>query len=144
MTVNDAPQIYALVYLSTIDKDLSIQQGFEVISRRREVNKKLNASGLLINSGGNILRLLEGSKDIIQKLYDHARLEPQHDVTKIYFGPIQQRYFSDYPLALRIISGNLKPLDDFQSEEMKGYWEMLMELNEPIINLIKDFIRNNS
>lgn len=137
-------QTYALVYLSTIDKDLSIDQGREVISRRREVNKAIGASGLLINSGGNILRLLEGDKEVVQKLYDHARLEPQHDVTKIYFGPIEQRYFGDYPLALRIVNGSLKPLDDFQSDEMKEYWEMLLELNEPVINLIKDFIRNNS
>ncbi|MDB5121337.1 MAG: hypothetical protein JWN56_2555 [Sphingobacteriales bacterium] len=144
MTVTNGLQTYALVYLSTIDKNLSIDQGREVISRRREVNRAVGASGLLIYSGGNILRVLEGNKDIVQKLYEHARLEPQHDVTKIYFGPIPHRYFSDYPLALRIIGGSLKPLDDFQSEEMKEYWDMLLELNEPVINLIKDFIRNNS
>jgi hypothetical protein len=142
--VTNSSQVYALVYLSTIDKNISIEQGKEVIARRREVNRAIGASGLLINSGGNILRLLEGSKETLQKLYDHARLEPQHDVTKIYFGTIPQRYFSDYPLALRVVSGNLKPLDDFQSDEMKDYWEMLLELNEPVINLIKDFTRNNS
>ena len=144
MTSTIGLQNYALVYLSTIDKNLTIEEAREVIARRREVNMAIGASGLLINSGGNILRLLEGSRDIVQNLYEHARLEPQHDVTKIYFGPIQQRYFSDYPLALRIISGNLKPLDDFQSDEMKEYWQMLLELNEPVIHLIKDFIRNNS
>ena len=144
MPLPNGSQIYALVYLSSIDKNINVDQGREVISRRREVNKILGASGLLINSDGNIFRLVEGNKEIVQQLYEHARLEPQHDVTKIFFGPINQRYFSDYPLALRIISGSLKQLDDFQTDEMKEYWDMLMETNEPVITLIKDFVKNNS
>jgi hypothetical protein len=144
MPLSNGSPLYALVYLSSIDKNINVDQGREVISRRREVNKILGASGLLINSGGNIFRLLEGPKEVVQQLYDHARLEPQHDVTKIFFGPINHRYFSDYPLALRVFSGNLKQLDDFQTDEMKEYWDMLVEINEPVITLIKDFIKNNS
>ena len=55
--VTNSSQVYALVYLSTIDKNISIEQGKEVIAKRSEVNRAIGASGLLINSGCNILRL---------------------------------------------------------------------------------------
>lgn len=136
---------YCIVYVSSAVKTFTLEQAQSVSDIRKEYCRAQHVSGLLIYGGGNFLRMIIGQSENVKLVFKTEQLEaPQFDVIKLYEGPIQTNYFEDYPMAVHILQNKeLKPLDEFSSPEMKEYLEECLSTEEPAMNVIREFIKNN-
>ena len=139
--------LHAIIYVSSATKHYSSYELSQLISPFKTLWKETKLSGLVIYANGNGLTLLEGEREAVEKQYEQNKSHPgHHGIIKLFDRSIQQRYFEDYVFALKVInSSEIKSIDDFESVENTEFWqEYLSMTDDPIVNIIKDFMRYNS
>ncbi len=137
--------LWCIICVSTASKDLNINVARPILTDMRELRKKHHLTGLSVYGHKNVLTLIEGAKEQVVLEYRSILKHPgHHTIIKLLDAPILYACFQDYPLALRAISADLKPLDDFQDPDMEEYLEEFVNFNQPASRLVKDFIKNNS
>jgi hypothetical protein len=139
--------LHAIVYVSSAVKHYSSNEFSQLIAPIKTSFKEINLSGLVIYANGNGLTMIEGGREAVEAQYQLNRSHPgHHDIIKLFDRPIQQRYFEDYVFAVKAInSSEFKSIDDFESGEHKEYWHEYLSLtDDPIVKIIKDFLRYNS
>ena len=94
---------------------------------------------------GNIMRMLEGKKEDVISKFNYLKSSHIHsDILKLAKKAIPQRFFEDYPLDfLPINHPAYKELNDFNEPEVMEYLEECLNIDNPLIKVLKDFLKNN-
>lgn len=141
------PSQHTIIYVSSAIENFSIDDINNLLVFFREDRKKKNLTGLVLYANGNALTMIEGDKDQVEKEFSLMKSYPaHHHIIKIYDKTIPHRYFENYSLGFKVIgNASLKSVDDFNTDGDKEYWDECLLMNDdPIIKIIKDFIKNNS
>ena len=94
---------------------------------------------------GNIMRMLEGQKEDVISKFNYLKSSHIHsDILKLAKKAIPQRFFEDYPIDfLTINHPAYKELNDFNEPEVMEYLEECLNIDNPLIKVLKDFLKNN-
>jgi len=106
------------IYTSAGTDDFTNEEVIAILKTAREKNKELGVTGILLYESGSFFQIIEGSENIIAKLYDKISHDKRHTrVTKIVVEPIKERSFSEwtmgYPQITRDELINIEGLNDF-------------------------------
>jgi hypothetical protein len=139
-------RLWAFVCISSAAELFTKEEVTKLLDDMRLENLSENLTGVLFYSNGNMLMLIEGEKNAVLSQYKFVQqLQQHHSVLKIVDKAIVQRYFEDYPLAFKPVnSDELKPLDDFSSPEKMEYLEECLGMNDPLMMLLRNFLKNNT
>ena len=97
---------YYLVYVSSAKRDLSANDLSEIVEVAIRKNLSLNITGLLLFQSGNILQLLEGDEEEVEKLFTTIQEDSRHhDVKKILTGEYKNRMFKDWSMGFKNLDG---------------------------------------
>ena len=134
-----------IVYVSTATEILSETELQDILAKSRSNNEKKNITGLLVYSSGNILQVLEGSRQSLQDLYSIIIKDHRHfGFIKLQELPINERIFSEWSMGFKTVSpeefkkvegyldiknGDLLPLKDKEGT-VKEILEMFIENNK--------------
>jgi len=138
---------HTIIFVSSAIQNFTSDELLGFLNTFRAERLKKNLSGIILYANGNALSMIEGEKEVVETEFNLTKSCPNHhDIIKIYDKAIPHRYFENYSLAFKVIgNASLKSIDDFATDENREYWdECLLLTDDPIIKIIKDFIRNNS
>ena len=142
----DAPKpsgapLYRLVYQSLCalhDTEASLQAEVEDILRvARDNNARLGVSGALMFNGVHYAQVLEGPRDVVERLFETIQLDSRHaEVTLLSFEPTDARLFDRWSMAHVSASGGrmaeLAALTGFDREALSGD-EMAARLHDILV-----------
>jgi hypothetical protein len=138
--------LHAVVYVSSSSVDYSQHEMESILNDVRTYNRTHDITGLLIFGGGNMLRMMEGTKETVQAQYHLMQEDNEQDgAIKLLDKPIKHRYFGDYPMAFKALnSQNLKHFDDFKEPESKDFFDECLATDDSVMKLVKDFLKHNT
>jgi hypothetical protein len=139
-------QLWAIFYVSTAMKDLSPQQVQDYLDLSRKTRTQNDITGLAILANNNVLVIQEGQKETLKHEFENERKHPaHHSMIKLYDGPISGRYFEGYALAFKTVGKSaFSSMDDFREPSLEEHFHELIQLDDVVARLMKDFIKNNS
>lgn len=135
--------LYTLVYLSTASA-LSEEELNSILAVSRRNNARVEVSGALIYCDGNILQVLEGSKDNVFKVYDKIKADRRHrDLIILQSREIPVRNFEEWSMGFRTSSkSEFKQLEGYLNLREQSANNSTDGLNQ-VKNILVDFITNN-
>jgi hypothetical protein len=93
-----------IVYTSTATYPFAEADLKQMLGHWRETNARLDITGVLLYSEGNIMQVLEGPAESIQGLFGTIAADVRHrTVVKLGDGPLQARTFSDWSMRFRSV-----------------------------------------
>ncbi|KUG07253.1 BLUF domain-containing protein [Solirubrum puertoriconensis] len=135
--------MYHIVYQSTAVEPFNSEPMQAMLEHSRRKNRRIGITGLLLYSNGNILQILEGEEPIVHELYKLIQHDVRHtNVITLADGPISQRMFSDWSMGFQDIADQ-----DFKHilscvEARQLPPTSRVEVDEPLLNLIKSFVED--
>ena len=135
---------FTLVYLSNASSAFSEQELKNILTVSRPNNMGVGVSGVLIYCDGNILQVLEGSKEGVFKIYDKIKRDPRHtDLIVLQKREIPARNFEDWSMGFRSSTKS-------EFEQIEGYLDLRTQVENnqadglnQVKTLLVDFINNN-
>lgn len=125
--------MYQIVYISSAVKPFSKQELLDLLNHSRSNNQGHGLTGMLLYKDGNIMQVLEGEKEIVEKRFNVIRHDPRHkDVIVIDTSETPQRQFGEWSMGFR-------DLNDPELKNLPGYSQTL---NKSLV--IEDFSENPS
>nr|WP_067293608.1 BLUF domain-containing protein [Marinobacterium profundum] len=111
-------ETYHLIYASEAVRDFSQEEMFELLSKAREFNHKLNVSGMLLYDRGSFFQILEGEKTQIQELFSKISKDKRHrNIVRIIFEAIPEKDFADWSMGYAPLSkselNQIEGMNDF-------------------------------
>lgn len=108
------------------------------ITKRNNIH--LNVSGILIVKNGNLLQLLEGEKQDVNKMYKKIREDNRHhNIIQILNTSSRDRLFENYDTGFAIVNSKRK------LKQLKSYLNWLKEADlkrvNKLIRLLENFIK---
>jgi hypothetical protein len=95
-------ELYAIVYVSTAARPLSLAELHHLQARAQARNVKENITGVLLHSDGAFMQYLEGPAPGLYRVYEVIKADPQHyAIVDLVREPIAQREFSGWSMAFR-------------------------------------------
>ncbi|MCO4094754.1 MAG: BLUF domain-containing protein [Acidovorax sp.] len=102
--MNVSPALYEVLYVSTLAPEQPLSVVAEIAGRARQVNAKLDVTGLLIFDGQRFCQQLEGQQKAVLKLIERIRNDPRHtNVEVLHHGPLAGRRFQQFSLAFSTV-----------------------------------------
>jgi hypothetical protein len=102
--MNVSPALYEVLYVSTLAPEQPLSVVAEIAGRARQVNAKLDVTGLLIFDGQRFCQQLEGQQKAVLKLIERIRNDPRHtNVEVLHHGPLAVRRFQQFSLAFSTV-----------------------------------------
>lgn len=138
-------EIWGIGYVSAASQPFTVEEMTTIKQEIQSDCSSKNISGILIYAEGNVLCFIEGPKDIVLNQYNQVLRDTRHkNLVKLFSGPILSRYFEDFGLALKF-EGNrvFASLDDFNTIERQVYLDECLNMEDKVMKLISDFIKNN-
>lgn len=118
--------MFQLIYVSSARGLLSKEELLEILSKSRKNNEQLAVTGLLLYRDGNILQLLEGEKEAVERLFTRISDDPRHTgVIVLFRGEVPRREFPDWSMGFR----------DLMSEEVRNTPGFNEFMNTPLDDL---------
>lgn len=141
----EVEELSCIVFVSSAVKDLDPDDIRQMAKEAGNINKEMGITDLTIFAHGNVLVVMEGPRQVIEKRFDELKKHPaHHSIIKILSTSIAFRNFEGYPLALKIYGASkYKPLDDFGSPESREYFEEFLQSDTPVSNAVRNFLRSN-
>ena len=91
-----------LAYLSSTPTLLSPDDIAQILLTSRENNRKRGITGILLYCDGDVLQVLEGAEETVQKLFEVIQKDTRHRrVIRLYEKPIEQRDFAEWTMGFR-------------------------------------------
>jgi hypothetical protein len=104
-TIQIKNAMYFLVYLSSTSGLLSEQQLSDILTKSQTNNHRLGITGLLLYNDGNVIQVLEGEKDTVQKLYKLICTDERHSGAFLMVeGHSATRNFPDWAMGFKIVT----------------------------------------
>ena len=125
--------MHHLVYFSTASVLLTEEELHQQVAQWREKNARLDVTGVLLYSEGNILQVLEGAAATVQPLFAAIAADVRHrGVTKLADGPVPGRAFANWSMQMKSVE-----IADFtrllQQQPGSGHAKGLMPLLEAFL-----------
>jgi hypothetical protein len=97
-------ELYALVYVSTAARPLSLAELAHLLERAQARNLQENITGVLLYSDGTFMQYLEGPAPGLCRVYEVIKASPQHyGIVDLVREPIARREFSGWSMAFRVM-----------------------------------------
>ncbi|MBC7912695.1 MAG: BLUF domain-containing protein [Pyrinomonadaceae bacterium] len=136
--------LHAIIYVSSLTEVIDVELAQQSILKNREYNQRNNITALVVFAHGNILAMMEGPKELIYAKYKENMSGHHHGFLKLYDKPIPNRYFKNYPLAVKVLGmAKWRSLDDFQEPAHVDIFQQCLVLDVPPMKVLKDFVKNN-
>jgi hypothetical protein len=119
--------LHHLVYQSSATTGMSETELSALLTQSRNWNHGHGLTGLLLYSNGDIMQVLEGTKEEVRYIFTRISQDARHGrVLKISDGPIAARHFAQWSMGFKA----LKP-EEFT--QLRGYIDPAKDsyLNEP-------------
>lgn len=95
-------KIYQLVYVSSAVTAFSDEALLSLLEKSRHNNVQRQITGFLLYSEGNIIQLLEGSKQQVEMLFRIIKADARHDgIIVLYQGYSDTREFADWRMGFK-------------------------------------------
>lgn len=133
--------INQLLYLSFATIPVSNEIIESILKRANDNNPKMDITGILLCNSNLFIQLLEGKKENIHLLLDLIKKDERDDeVTVVYEGETENRYFGDWSMAF-------KDINDCNPEFIKKitpYFSKTKLVNSPaeMIKLLGEFSKS--
>lgn len=102
-TTNIIQKVYYSISISEVTQEFINN----ILEHSRESNLKKNITGCLLYHNNVFLQLLEGEKDVVEKLYNVIKEDTRHkEVTEIYNQTIENRIFPSWSMAYHELDDN--------------------------------------
>lgn len=111
--------MYELLYTSAATKSLSDSDLMGILEKARVKNQRIGISGILIYGYREFVQLLEGEKESVINLLRTIRTDDRHTSVEVFYeGPIDNRAFSEWSMAFKILS------EDDKRNLVSGYEQL--------------------
>ncbi|WP_439135241.1 BLUF domain-containing protein [Pseudomaricurvus sp.] len=109
------------IYASTAKEKLEKNQIVSILEKARKKNSSINVTGMLLYDDGAFFQILEGKREVVEKLLVEISNDKRHDrIVKIIIEPIEERSFSEWTMgysgATRSDLQKVDGLNDFFSK----------------------------
>jgi hypothetical protein len=100
----DGSRLYAIVYISTAARPLSMPELERLRDRAQARNLREHVTGVLLYSDGAFMQYLEGPAAGLARVYSAIKADPMHyGVIDLLREPVQAREFAGWAMALRAV-----------------------------------------
>jgi len=97
--------MYEFVYCSAARPDLDSHDIARILGSARDYNSKNNITGCLVYYNNEFIQLLEGDREILQKLFSKISLDDRHSrITILAEGHKEKRVFNNWSMAYHELS----------------------------------------
>ena len=98
--MNTTPDIYEILYVSTMALTAPVSVVSSIATRSRVANVKRHITGLLIFDGERFCQQFEGSKSEVTALFERISCDTRHqNVILIHEGLLRERRFGNFSMA---------------------------------------------
>jgi hypothetical protein len=116
----EGQELIHCIYTSAENHDFTPAEVQAVLKVSRENNERLGVTGMLLYEAGSFFQVLEGEKDVVEKLFEAISRDKRHDkVLKLIVEPIESRSFSEWTMGYAGVSreelSSVNGLNDFFS-----------------------------
>ncbi len=138
-------KVYQLSYVSTGCDCLKYEDIKEILESSNKNNSELDITGILIYCNKHFFQILEGNREDIMELFEKISIDRRHDgVIKIQEGYADSRRFTSWNMAFKSYNKELKPLDNFNTEEFYAYIHQQLEKGRDVsLQILLDFFDLN-
>ena len=129
----------SLTYVSSATVLLTVPQLVEMLEEIRPRNHRLELTGMLLYSGGNIVQALEGPDGAVDSVFAAIESDPRHaEVKVLHRGPIAERAFDDWSMGFRNVSEReVRDIDGYADFLRRPAAEGLGDLAAPTYDLLE-------
>lgn len=138
--------MYYIIYLSTATNLLSDAELKEILLKSNGNNQKLQVTGMLLYSEGNIIQVIEGELQIIKALYTRIASDSRHrGIILLSEGDIAERNFPDWSMGFRTVSANdFAQLTGYQKVNSNWFLSQAPDKEEhDVLTFLKIFYQTN-
>jgi len=128
MIIPFLPQrIMQYVYVSTAT-DLAIKTLKDIGLNAQSFNKKNQITGILIQTEGEYMQILEGPENTLKKLYEKIEKDPRHKwVTLLEAKKIYRRTFGEWTMAIANVDKAKLPTDIFMNNDWNSIKKQMQD-----------------
>lgn len=121
------PEIYELLYVSTIATGIDLSEVGKIARIARVTNARRNVTGLLVFDGESFAQQLEGPSERVRELFERIRSDPRHtNIRVLHQGTCAKRTYRRFAMGY----ADLDELDSLQYLGLKGGEEALRSFAE--------------
>ena len=96
--------LYHLVYQSVATTFLDESELGRILAQSRAWNSAHGLTGVLLFSAGDIMQVLEGTREEVEYIFDRISRDARHaNVLKLSDGPIAQRQFEQWSMGFKAV-----------------------------------------
>lgn len=111
--------MHQLIYFSSASYPYSKQDLLDILNVSRANNSRDGISGVLLYKDGNIMQVLEGDRELVEKCFERVSSDPRHKgLIVIDRNTTDEREFGDWSMGFRDLS-------DVDLGSIPGYNPML-------------------
>lgn len=97
--------LITLVYVSSAAGHFNDAESLEVLRVSQRNNAQANVTGMLLSKDGNLMQVLEGEADVVDRLAAKIALDHRHSgMMTLLRKPIAERQFSRWSMSFQNIS----------------------------------------
>ena len=118
--------LFQLLYLSSAKPELTEEALLQILSESQQRNAAIDITGLLLHSDGNIIQVIEGEKDVVERLF--AKIEKDtrhHQVIVLSRKLVTQRDFPEYKMGFK------RATPQRLAEELPGFSDIVEKRQLP-------------
>jgi hypothetical protein len=94
--------MFHLVYASSATKSFTKPELQELLQKARRKNGELGLTGMLLYKDGNFMQVLEGQKDVVEKLAKTIEADDRHTgILVLLRRETKERNFADWSMGFR-------------------------------------------
>ncbi|RZK79560.1 MAG: BLUF domain-containing protein [Pedobacter sp.] len=133
-----------LIYISTASKIMVEDDLKEILNISQQNNKKNNLTGMLLYGEGSFVQLLEGDADQLDETYNTILTDERHkNVFKLDEGDIEARFFPDWTMGFKVISGqDMSEFEGYADTASVKQWDG--KGYHPVLEILKNFADINN
>ena len=108
--MSEAKSLYRMFYVSKATRKMSRGELEDLMLGARMRNEKRGVSGLLVYDAGNFAQVLEGPREVVEKLFWKIEKDPRHSHAAVLSQwPIERRDFAGWAMGLENIDERKEP-----------------------------------
>lgn len=93
---------HQLVYASAASVEFTDAQLLELLEVARANNTQLDVTGMLLFAEGSFLQVLEGEREVVERLFAKIECDPRHENTRVLLrAAVEERVFGDWSMGYR-------------------------------------------
>jgi hypothetical protein len=129
--------MFQVIYASVARVPFTAEALRALLARARTTNTGLNVSGMLLHLDGSFLQVLEGERDVVEKLYERIDRDRRHaSVLRLVSRDIPERNFPDWSMGFFDASGRSSSIEGYRVAT--GFADLLGD-SATVLKIVNDF-----